>query len=325
MTRSIRDRIWVGDGGPAHARRLTGPAIYALLGVVVLILGLNWPIMATGVASITPVWMGTFRVAGATLVVVTIAASSGRLRLPPRHDLPIVASLAVFRLGAVSLLVFTALQMIPAGRSSVVTWTTPLWTVPIAAVFLGDRMTRRKWLGLAFGIAGVIVLFEPWGLDWSDPNVAVGHVLLISAAITNASTSVHIRGHRWSITPLDALPWQLAGATVILLTLGLVLEGPPVVEWTPGLVGVVAYQGMLASGIALWAQIVILRNIDPVSANLTMMGVPAVGVISSALLLGESITPELGAGLVMITLGVTLNLLGDRPPADPPAWVEPHP
>src|SRR5690606_39814455 len=118
----------------------------------------------------------------------------GRLRLPPRHDLPIVASLAVFRLGAVSLLVFTALQMIPAGRSSVIAWTTPLWTVPIAAVFLGDRMTRRKWLGLTLGMLGVVVLFEPWNLDWGDPDVVLGHLLLICAAITNASPSAPIRG-----------------------------------------------------------------------------------------------------------------------------------
>ncbi len=280
--------------------------------VVVLILGFNWPIMATGVRSIAPIWMGAFRVAGATLVVVAIAAMSGKLYVPPRRDIPIIASLAIFRLGAVTLLVFTALQMVPPGRSSVVAWTTPLWTVPIAAGFLGERMTVRRWVGLVIGIAGVVILFEPWGLDWSRPDIAIGHVLLILAAITNASTSVHIRGHRWTITPLDALPWQLAGATVIMVVLGLAVDGAPLIDWTPALVGVVAYQGVLASGFAFWAQVVILRNIDPVSANLTMMGVPAVGVISSALLIGEQVTPELMAGLVLVTMGVTLNLLSDR-------------
>src|SRR5680860_1404498 len=90
-----------------------------------------------------------------------------------------------------------------------------------------------------------------------------------------------------------------------------VYKRQPLIDWTPALVGVVAYQGVLASGFAFWAQVVILRNIDPVSANLTMMGVPAVGVISSALLIGEQVTPELMAGLVLVTMGVTLNLLSD--------------
>lgn len=311
MSGPIRDLIWEREQHPAPDRQLTPVALYALLVVVVAVLGLNWPIMATGVQHITPMWMGVFRLGGATLVVVVIAAGSGRLRLPPRPDLPIVVSLALFRLAGVTLLVFTALQMIPPGRSSVVAWTTPLWTVPIAAVFLGEAMTPRRWIGLMLGITGVVVLFEPWGLDWSDPDIVLGHSLLIIAAITNASTSVHIRSHRWTVTPLDALPWQLAGGTAILVVLGLTVDGAPVIEWTPGLGAIVAYQGILASGIALWAQIVILRNINPVSANLTMMGVPAVGVLSSSFFLGEHITAGLFAGLVLITLGVTLNLLSD--------------
>lgn len=286
-------------------------ALYALLVVVVAILGLNWPIMATGVKYVTPMWMGVFRLGAATLVVVAIAASSGRLSVPPRADLPIVLSLALFRLAGVTLLVFTALQMIPPGRSSVIAWTTPLWTVPIAAVFVGETMTKRRWIGLALGIAGVVVLFEPWSLDWADNDIVIGHVLLITGAITNASTSVHIRGHRWTITPLDALPWQLAGGTAIVLVLAVLVDGMPVIDWTPSLAAIVAYQGFLASGIALWAQIVILRNINPVSANLTMMGVPAVGVISSAVFLGEQTTLGLLAGLVLVTLGVTVNLLSD--------------
>ncbi|HUF15990.1 MAG TPA: DMT family transporter [Acidimicrobiia bacterium] len=314
MTGRIRDRIWGSDERPPQDRSLRPLAIYTLLALVVIILGLNWPIMATGVKSITPMWMGVFRLGGATLVVLTIATIGGRFRLPPRGDLPIVVSLALFRLVAVTLLVFTALQIVPPGRSSVVTWTTPLWTVPIAAVFLGDRMTGRRWLGLLLGIVGVVVLFEPWGLDWTNPDVAIGHTMLITASIINASTSVHIRGHRWSITPLDALPWQLAGATTVMLILAVTVDGPPIIEWTPVLIGIVAYQGILASGIALWAQIVVLRNIDPVSANLTMMGVPAIGVISSALLLDEVVTPELAIGLVLVVIGVALNLLGERDP-----------
>lgn len=286
--------------------------IYLLLAMVVLVLGLNWPIMATGIKSIPPIWMGVFRVAGAAVVVISIGVAKGKLAIPPRADLPMIVSLAVFRLAAVFVLVFTALQMVPPGRSSVVVWTTSLWTVPIAAIFLGERMSGRRWVGLTLGIAGVIVLFEPWAMDWTDPGVAVGHALLILAAVTNAATAVHIRRHRWTITPLEAIPWQLVGAGLILVALGLVVEGPPVIDWTPQLVWVVLYQGVLATGIAFWAQIVILRNLSAVSTNLTLMAVPVIGVVSSAILLGEEITVALAAGLVLVMIGVALNLLSDR-------------
>jgi drug/metabolite transporter (DMT)-like permease len=158
----------------------------------------------------------------------------------------------------------------------------------------------------------VLALFEPWGFDWSDPGVAVGHALLILAAITNAATAVHIRAHRWSIAPLDSMPWQLTAATLILVILGFVVEGPPVIDWTPQLVWVVLYQGLLATGIAFWVQIVILRNLSAVSTNLTLMAVPVVGVVSSAIILGEDITTSLLLGLLLVILGVAVNLLSDR-------------
>ena len=192
-----------------------------------------------------------------------------------------------------------------------VVWTTSLWTVPIAVVWLGENMSGRRWTGLAIGIVGVVVIAEPWGNDWSQPGVALGHGLLILAAITVAATSVHIRAHRWTITPLQAIPWQLAGAGVILTLAALVVEGLPAIDWTPQLAAIVAYQGILATGVAFWATIVILRNLAAVSTNLTLMAVPVVGVISSAIILGEEITTALILGMGLILVGVALNLLSD--------------
>lgn len=321
MTGRIRDLIWVDDGMIPEDRRLTKPAIYALLSTVVLLLGLNWPVMATGIRSISPVWMGVFRVTGAAAVVVSMGVFTRNIAVPPRRDLPIITSMAVFRLATVFVLVFTSLQLVPAGRSSVVVWTTSLWTVPIAAIFVGERMTGRRWAGMSLGIAGVVVLFEPWSFDWGRSDVALGHGLLIVAAIVNASTAVHIRAHRWTMSPLEAAPWQLLGAAVILVALALILEGTPVIDWTPQLVWVVLYQGMFATGVAFLAQVVILRNMPAVSTNLTLMAVPVVGVASSAILLGEDITTTLILGLVLVILGVALNLLSDRGAVAPPSEV----
>ena len=311
MTSWFRELIWESSDGRVERRSLTRPAVYGLLGLVTLILGLNWPVMATGVASIPPVWMGVFRVAGAMLVIIPLATTTGNFARPSRSDLPIISTLAVFRLAAVFLLVFTALELVPPGWSSVIVWTNSLWTVPIAAVFLGEMMTVRRWLGLTLGIAGIIVLFDPWGLTWSEPGVALGHALLILAAIVNAATSVHIRGHTWRMTPLQAMPWQLGGALIILVVIALAQEGLPMIEWTMALGLVVAYQGILATGVAFWAQIVILQNLAAVTTNLTLMAVPVVGVISSAIFVGEDVTFTLLAGLVLIVVGVTLNLLSD--------------
>ena len=49
---------------------------------------------------------------------------------------------------------------------------------------------------------------------------------------------------------LALLPWQLIVATVPVAVLTYVIEGPLQVDWSPGLVGIILYQGVLASGVA---------------------------------------------------------------------------
>ena len=55
-----------------------------------------------------------------------------------------------------------------------------------------------------------------------------------------------------------------------------------------------------------------LRNLSAVSTNLTLMAVPVVGVVSSALILDEDVTTSLLLGLILVILGVAVNLLSDR-------------
>ncbi len=316
MSGPYRGLIWETDQDQPASRQLTRPAIYLLLALAVIVLGLNWPVMTITLRSITPIWMAALRVAGAGIAVVLIGMLTGNLSMPPRRDLPMIVSVAVFRLAAVMVLVFFALRLVPAGRASVLVWTTSLWTVPIAAMFLGERISTRRWAGLVVGVSGVVILSEVWGNDWREPSVVVGTVLLILAAVVNASTAVHIRRHHWTINPLQALPWQLIGAAIPLTVLGLVVDGPPAIDWTPQLIWMMAYQSILASGVAFWAQIVVLRNLSAVSTNLTMTGVPVLGVVSSAVVLGEPVTGALVAGMALVLAGVAVNVLADQP-ADP--------
>lgn len=315
MSALDRETLWdTGDDGEDHAsgRNLSKPLVYLLLGYAVVVLGLNWPVMATGLRSISPIWMAAFRAGGAALVVGVASAVTGNIVIPPRRDLPIVASVAAFRLATLMTLVFFALQLVPAGRASVLVWTTALWTVPIAAVFLGEKVTRRRWVGLLIGIAGVIAVSQVWENDWGNRDVVIGAGLLLLGSIVNASTAVHIRRHRWTIKPHQALPWQLVGATIPLTVLALIVEGVPNIDWTPQLVGILFYQAALATGTAFWAQIVVLRNLSAVSTNLTMMGVPIVGVVSSVIFLDERVTVALAIGMVLVFIGVSINVLTDR-------------
>ena len=109
--------VWknVEKGPPILSRT----AAYPLLLITVLTLGVNWPLLSIGLRDIPPIWMAAMRLAGGAVIVLAATAFTGRLRPPPRSDLPVLASVAFLRLALVLILVFTALRMVPPGRSSV--------------------------------------------------------------------------------------------------------------------------------------------------------------------------------------------------------------
>ena len=282
-----------------------------LLGLVVLVLGLNWPIMATGLRSISPIWLASLRLLGGLLTVLIIAAIGGDLQKPRRDDQPIIWSVGAGRLALVYFMVFSALKILPPGRSSVLSWTSPLWAAPLAVAFLGERMTRARWVGIILGAVGLFFLFEPWRLDWGDGQIVIGHILLLGSAVVSAATLVHIRHHGGSrASAMQLLPWQMLAGAVPTTAIAFLVEGWPQIDWTPQLVAIVAYEGTLAAAFVVWAQQIVLRRISATSTNLILMAVPVVGLLSSAVLVDDPLTIGAVVGLALIMVGVAVNIKG---------------
>jgi drug/metabolite transporter (DMT)-like permease len=278
----------------------------------VLVLGINWPIMKTGLESIEPLWFAFVRVASAAAVVAAAAAATGRLRIPPRADWPVVLSVGLAGNAVHLAILLFALQFVPAGRSSVLVWTAALWAVPIAAVALRERMSPRRWLGLVAGVGGIVLLFEPWRFAWSDGDVLIGNGLLLITAMLQAGVIVHTRAHRWVTGPSDALLWQMIVAAVPLLVVALVWEGAPDITWSPRFAAVVAYQAVLATGFAAWSRQIVVLSLRATTVALVFMAIPLVGLLASVIALGETVTPAAALGVLAIGAGVTLTILAER-------------
>jgi drug/metabolite transporter (DMT)-like permease len=288
------------------------PAVYLLAAATVTVLGLNWPIMANGVDTMPALWIAAFRMAGAAALVASIMAARGALRRPSRQDVPILLTVGLLRLAFVTAAVFAALRFVPPGRSSILVYTSSLWAAPMAAVVLHERLTRLRLAGLALGCTGLVLLLEPWSLDWSEGDAPVGLGLLLLAAVALAATTVHVRAHRWRATPLELMPWQFAIAAVPVVAIALVVDGVPSIEWTVPAAGIVTYQIALASGFGVWGGLTVMRSLPAISANLALMAVPAVGLGSSILFVDEPASVSIVVSLALVLSGVGLGLLSDR-------------
>lgn len=299
------------DATPAAAVIGAGRA-YLLLGAVVVLWGANWPIMKLGLESISPLWFGALRMAGGAATLFALLAALGRLRPPPRHDLPIVLSVGLLHMTLTTALMYFGLLYVEAGRAALLSYTTPLWVAPLAVPLLGERLGWRKVFGIAVGLSGLAVLFNPLGFDWSDRDTVIGNAILTVSAMVWASVILHIRKHRWQSTPLALAPWQMALSGVLLSAAALAFEDPGAIRWSGWLAANLAYNGIVASAFCFWAMITVMRALPAVSSSVGSLAIPVAGVLFSALALGEPLTATLLGGLALILAGIALVSLPAR-------------
>ena len=274
---------------------------------VVLAWGLTWPINKVILRSLPPLWAVALRTALAAAVLVLVASFRGRLVPPPRGDMPVLLSITLLHIVGFSVLSTWGLMRVPAGRSVVLAYTTPLWVIPGAWLFLGERLTPRRAAGVVIGLAGLVTLFNPLALDWTDGQIVLGHLAIVAAAMLWALSILHIRGHRWISTPFELLPWETMLATVILVPLAVLGAGSLHAEWTPRLMLLVLYAGIPGSALAYWAVAMASRDLPAVTTSLGLLATPVVSVIAATIFLGEPLTPSLVVAIVLILGGVALG------------------
>jgi drug/metabolite transporter (DMT)-like permease len=203
-----------------------------------------------------------------------------------------------------------ALLHVEAGRSAILSYTTPLWVVPAAVFCLGERLTIIKVAGLALGLMGLLILFDPRGFDWSSPDVVMGNGLLLLASLTWAIAILIARTHLWVSTPLELSPWQMTAAAVALAIPAALSENVGAINWSLPLLGVLAFNGPIASAFCFWGALVISRELPSITASMGFLGVPVAGVLFSAVALGEPLTATLMLALACILGGIALVNLG---------------
>lgn len=287
-------------------------AAWLQLGAAILLFGLTWPVMKIGLMAGSPIWLAAGRATLSALTAFILLAGIGRLRWPPRGEWPVILSVGTLQLSSFFALANLGVQHVPPGRSGVLAYTTMLWMVPLS-VLAGERVGWRAVVGVLLGLAGIVTLADPGRFDWHDRGIVMGHVYLLLAGFTWALAIMHTRRHRWHTSPLDALPWQMSVATVLLWLLAVVAE--PGGHLDPGkwqLWAALLYIGAFAGPIGTWAAVSVTRALPPITTSLGMLGVPLMGIISSVLLVGEKITLPLVLGAALVIAGIATVIL-DRP------------
>ncbi len=278
-----------------------------LLALIVLIWGLSWPIMKIGLAYIDPLWFTVARLTVALIAISCLLIFLGRFKRPHKEDLPIVFGVGVMQFAGFVSMINLGLMEVNAGRAALLAYTTPLWVAPVAHFFLKQKLSINKVLGVAVGLCGLMILFNPMAFDWSNWQVVKGNGLLLMAALIWALSILHVGQHKWRGSVLELAPWQIIVALCITIPLAWFADTKPV-TWNRELILVILYNGVLASAIAQWASIRVTQLLPAVTVSLGFLMVPLAGIFFSSIWLKEPFTLTLAIGSVLILLGLLLQL-----------------
>jgi drug/metabolite transporter (DMT)-like permease len=294
------------------------PRRQGLLALVIVVVawGLTWPVNKVVLATLSPLWAVTLRSAIATVALFALTAWLGRLAPPPRRDLPVLLSITLLHMVGFNLLASWGLGLVPTGRTVVLAYTTPLWVTPGAALLLREPLTVRRAVGVLVGLAGLVTLFNPLALDWSDRAVVLGNLAILAGALLWALSILHIRAHRWTSTPFALIPWETLLATMLLVPIALGTAPPAPAEWSRSFVVLLLYLGIVGTAVAYWATATASRHLPAVTTSLGLLATPVVSVITATLWLGEPLTLTLVVAIVLVLGGVAIGSSApDRPRA----------
>lgn len=281
----------------------------SLLIVVVLAWGLTWVVSKLLLQYMTPIWAVAARSVVGAAALLALGVALRRLAWPVRADIPVILSVGLLHMGAFAALVSLGLQYVPAGRSVVLAYTTPLWVIPAARVFLGEPIGRGRQLGLALGLLGLAVIFNPLAFDWGNHEAVFGNGLVLLAALCWAANIVYVRAHRWVTPPFELAFWQALLASGVLAVVAWAAEGAPRVVWHADLAWLLGYGGVFGIAVAYWAAVNVNRSLPAGVTAIGLLGVPVVGLLCSAAMLHEPLTLPLSLGMALIVGGIAAGVL----------------
>jgi len=207
-------------------------------------------------------------------------------------------------------LIFLAAYRLPGGRAATLQATSPLAVMGIAWLVIGERASAVRVGAAVVGMAGValLVLRNPGGID------ALGLVGAFGSVLVSAVVFVLIKRWQAPVDMLTLVSWQLVVGGMLLLPVGLVVEGTPPALDLRAILGFL-WIGGVATGLAYVCWFRGLRLMSAGSASLIGLVNPVMGTLLGVVVVHETFGVVQALGMVLVLAGVIAGQHRARGPA----------
>jgi len=192
---------------------------------------------------------------------------------------------------------------LPAGTAALITGLQPLLTGLIAAPYLGERISRRQWLGLLLGFGGVFMVVADKA---SLAEANLGNVLPAFVAVLGITIgTLYQKRHGGSMDVRTGSIIQFAASGLVMALLAPLFETMQV-AWTGEFLFALGWLTLVLSLGAISLLILMIRHGAASRVASFFYLVPATTALFAYLLFGETLGPISLAGMVVTALGVAL-------------------
>lgn len=194
---------------------------------------------------------------------------------------------------------FLAYTMLPLAVVNALSFSRPLITMAMAVAFLGETVSRLRWIGAGLAFAGVLVMLAPGGVEWN-----LGLLAVFGTVVFGALAIIQTRTLRDENTTVMMVFYTVGLAVITAVPAILVWQPVKLFDWIP-LLGI----GFLAQA----GQYCFLRAYRLAEASvLAPIGYLSIVVTTAAgyLFFGEMPDKRIviGAVLILIALQTTAYL-----------------
>jgi drug/metabolite transporter (DMT)-like permease len=301
---------------PALAQRKARLITLLCFIAMVLIWG-SFPVaVKLGVENAPPLLFSSVRFFIAFCIMAVIAIlQRKRLRITRKQHLQtLLVSLCMVSIP--SSIFFAAAPYAPVSVLTLMWATAPIFTSLFNMGGVGEIRGWRLFGSLAIGACGILIVLLGrlpfWGGSWGAIGFASSGLALVGELGVLASSVIYGLGMLLAKRSNPAIPvtvltaWQMFYSSLFITVMSLIFERGYTFHPTWTTLGALLYLTVFCSCISFFLVFWLIRRIGAIRTGYSDFIIPAITLVLSFLILGESLTWAKVGGMALVLLGVVL-------------------
>jgi len=289
--------VSVGHGLP--------PGAIAVMLMLCVSWGFNQLAVKLALPDVPPMLQAMIRSACALPVMLLVGRLRG-VKFFERDGTLLPGIVAGLMFGFEFVLIFSGLVFTSASRASVFLYTAPFFVALGSHQFLGERLSKTQWSGLALSFAGVALAI---GVPQPnvDAKVLLGDLMVVGGGALWAATTLVAKGTGLRrAAPEKALGYQVA-VSIPILGLASWIAGERITHLPSVLsLSLLAYQSVWVVGCTFVIWFAMVKTYSPSKLSAFTFITPLFGVVAAYFVMHDTLTAVFGVAALLVIAGLYL-------------------